>query len=49
MKDLRNFPYFLMAHVIWTSICLFLSQGRYVFNLLHKFHLDIVRFVGTSF
>ena len=43
MKDLGDLHYFLSIQVIRTSVGIFLSQQKYVADLLHKFHLHTTK------
>ena len=47
MKDLGDLHYFLGIQVKCDSMGIFLSQHRYVDNLLQKFHLHNVKPVTT--
>lgn len=47
MKDWGDLDYFLGVQALRTSMCFFLSQHKYVHNLLHKFHLHTVKPVRT--
>jgi len=47
MMDLEKLNYFHGIKVKRDSIGVFLSQQEYVFDLLHKFHLHIVKPVIT--
>jgi len=47
MKDLGDLHYFLSIQVTHTSAGIFLSQQKYVTDLLHKFHLHTTK-PGTT-
>ena len=49
MKDLGELHYFLGNQVVRSSFVIFLSQQKYVDDLLHKFHLHTVKHVSTPF
>ncbi|CAH9102709.1 unnamed protein product [Cuscuta europaea] len=47
MKDLGDIHFFLGLQAWRTSTCLFLSQQKYISDLLHRFHLHTVKPVRT--
>jgi len=48
MKDLGELSYFLGIQMVRTSLGLFLSQHKYVVNMLHKLHCHTVKPVTTA-
>ena len=47
MKDLGVLHYFLGIQVIHSAFDIFLSQQKYVTDLLHKFHLYTLKSIST--
>ncbi|CAH9096982.1 unnamed protein product [Cuscuta europaea] len=47
MKDLGDLHYFLGVQAVRSAKGLFLSQHKYVFDLLSRFHLHTIKFVRT--
>jgi len=45
MKDLGELYYFLGIQLQCNSMCIFVSQQKYVDDLLHKFHIHTIKFV----
>ena len=43
MKDLGDLPYFLGVQVVWTPTSIFLTQQKYVCDLIHKFHMHTAK------
>jgi len=48
MKDLRDLHYFLGVYITHSSIGLFLSQFKYTYDLVNKFHMHTCNLVCIS-
>lgn len=45
VKDSVDLHYFLGVHAVWTPSGLFVSQSKYIGDMLRKFHLHTFKFV----